>query len=48
MSEDSPKIVNLERSAELSEFFSEMDFPSEANVAPESVAAGRPLAPTRR
>ena len=45
MSEDSPKIVNLEGSAELSEFFSEMDFPSEANVAPESVAPP-PLAPT--
>ena len=32
MSEDSPKIVNLEASLELSEFFSEMDFPSETNL----------------
>ena len=32
MSEDSPKIVNLEGSLELSEFFSEMDFPSETNL----------------
>ena len=32
MSEDSPKIVNLEPSLELSEFFSEMDFPSETNL----------------
>ena len=31
MSEDSPKIVNLEASLELSEFFSEMDWPSESN-----------------
>ena len=35
MSEDSPKIVNLEPSLELSEFLSELDFPSEASVPPD-------------
>ena len=47
MSEDSPKIVNLEGSLELSEFFSEMDFPSETNLPangePSVGPANRPV-----
>ena len=45
MSEDSPKIVNLEASLELSEFFSEMDFPSETNLPPNGEP---PVAPADR
>ena len=46
MSEDSPKIVNLKASLELSEFFSEMDFPSETNLngAPPVAAADATVA----
>ena len=33
MSEDSPKIVRLETSLELSDFLSEADFPSETDLA---------------
>ncbi len=48
MREDSPKIVNLEPSLELSEFFSEMDFPSEVGLLPATAtpAAVAPAEPT--
>ena len=45
MSEDSPKIVNLEASLELSEFFSEMDFPSEMDARPKGEAPPVAVAP---
>ena len=44
MREDSPKIVNLEPSLELSEFFSEMDLPSEVGLLP-ATATPAPVAP---
>ena len=44
MREDSPKIVNLEPSLELSEFFSEMDLPSEVGLVP-ATATPAPVAP---
>ena len=47
MPEDSPKIVNLEPSLELSEFFSEsMDLPSEVGLPP-ATATPAPVAPER-
>ena len=44
MSEDSPKIVDIEASPELSEFLSEFEFPSEevvASASPAAVGRGR-------
>lgn len=46
MSEDSPKIVDMETSPELSEFLSEFEFPSEAGAASASPAPAAPVAAT--